>query len=697
MTSTDPRARWYAGLAGTSLSTRLTLTFGAIVVLTVVAVAAPTYASIRAELERQAWNRVEDGARLSSILLDTEATRLRHVAGTLAERPTLAILIRQDDQAALTAYLDRFREGIDAELVLVQDDQGKPLAWSADDPRMVSAGAPNDGFAWTNGPGSQLLLRQTWPMPVSDHDFTVVAAVWIDDAFVEDLAATTGLEQSILVGGRRLASSLGGAVQSAEAGGSPGTARAELTASGTRYYAVRAFIGDEPAPASIALETALPIDGLLRAENQWRLSLALGTLLVTAGSIGLGLWISHRLTHPLRQLTSSAIHIRQGDLATPVPLSMDPPEIQTLARALDESRIHIRDSLDRLARQKDWSDTLLRSIVEGIVTVDAQGRVTSFSPAAERITGWHSEEVVGRRVDDIVRTADGDPFSEEVPNPGGRRSIRVLHRSGRPLTLATTAASVRPPDGEAAQLALVLRDTTEEESVQSLRSYFLANISHEFRTPLSAINASVELLMDDLESLSASQLRELLDSIHRSVTGLQTLIDNLLESLSIEAGRFSVRRRPLPLQQVIDEAARVMRPLLNRRRQELECQIPAGLPLLSIDPMRITQVLVNLLSNASKYSPVQDRILLSVEAPAGNSVRVSVSDHGEGIPPSERESLFRRFVRLSVSDAPQYGVGLGLSVVKAIVEEHGGQVGVDERPGGGSIFWFTLPRDEGRG
>jgi signal transduction histidine kinase len=153
----------------------------------------------------------------------------------------------------------------------------------------------------------------------------------------------------------------------------------------------------------------------------------------------------------------------------------------------------------------------------------------------------------------------------------------------------------------------------------------------------------------------------------------------------------------LPLQQVIDEAARVMRPLLNRRRQELECQIPAGLPLLSIDPMRITQVLVNLLSNASKYSPVQDRILLSVQAPAGNSVRVSVADHGEGIPPGERESLFRRFVRLSVSDAPQYGVGLGLSVVKAIVEEHGGQVGVDERPGGGSIFWFTLPREEGRG
>ena len=273
--------------------------------------------------------------------------------------------------------------------------------------------------------------------------------------------------------------------------------------------------------------------------------------------------------------------------------------------------------------------------------------------------------------------------------------MRVLHRTGRPLTLATTAASVRPPDGEAAQLALVVRDITEEEFVQSLRSYFLANISHEFRTPLSAINASVELLLEDLEGLTASELRELLDSIHRSVTGLQTLIDNLLESLSIEAGRFSVRRRPVQLPQLIDEAARVMQPLLNRRRQELICEVPAQLAPLSIDPMRITQVLVNLLSNASKYSPVQERILLTVEAPDGRAVRVSVADRGEGIPPAERENLFRRFVRLSASDAPQYGVGLGLSVVKAIVEEHGGEVGVDERPGGGSVFWFTLPRDEG--
>jgi signal transduction histidine kinase len=147
---------------------------------------------------------------------------------------------------------------------------------------------------------------------------------------------------------------------------------------------------------------------------------------------------------------------------------------------------------------------------------------------------------------------------------------------------------------------------------------------------------------------------------------------------------------------VIDEAVRVMRPLLNRRGQELVLEKPDGMAPLWIDPMRITQVLVNLLSNASKYSPVQVPILMTVELPEGQRVRVAVADRGEGIPRPERENLFRRFVRLSVSETQQYGVGLGLSVVKAIIEEHGGEVGVDERPGGGSIFWFTLPLERGR-
>ena len=703
MSQTAPsRPRWLNRLASTSLTARLVLTFGAIVLLAVLAAAVPAYAGIADELEQQAWGRVEGGGRLTLALLTQDRARLEDLAATLADRPTLADLLRRGDRAALTLYLAEFRKGVDVSYLHVLDGDRVRVAGSAEEPLPEPYEWTSDGFIWSSGPGSTILLQESNSLSVAGEEYTVVVGRTLDDAYASALAETARLEQTFIYQDQRLASSLGLAGSdleaTARARGSEGwaTPRVELAVGERRMYGVVVPLLGDAGETVAFLEVALPVEDLESAERRWRLGLGWGTFLVTAGATALGLWISRRLTLPLRQLTTAAHRLRSGDLATPVPLLLDPPEIQTLAHALEESRVHIHENLERLARQKDWSDTLLRSIVEGIVTMDPQGRVTTFSPAAERITGRRAEEVLGHRVDDVLRTADGDPFSDEIPNPGGRRSVRILHRSGRPLTLATTAASVRPPDGEAAQLALVLRDITEEESVQSLRSYFLANISHEFRTPLSAINASVELLLEDLEGLHPGELKELLDSIHRSVTGLQTLIDNLLESLSIEAGRFNVRRQPTDLQKVIDEAARVMQPLLNRRGQELLCEVPSGLAPQWIDPMRITQVFVNLLSNASKYSPVQEQIQLRVEASPGQGLRVSVADRGEGIPRAERENLFRRFVRLSASDAPQYGVGLGLSVVKAIVEEHGGEVGVDERPGGGSIFWFRLPCDEGR-
>jgi signal transduction histidine kinase len=136
-----------------------------------------------------------------------------------------------------------------------------------------------------------------------------------------------------------------------------------------------------------------------------------------------------------------------------------------------------------------------------------------------------------------------------------------------------------------------------------------------------------------------------------------------------------------------------MKPLLERRQQNLSLDQPQRLPKIYADPTRLTQVLVNLLSTASKYGPLGEPIDVSLEEMDDRWLRVSVADRGPGIPADERENLFSRFIRLDTQDNTQYGIGLGLSVVKAIVEEHSGEVGVEERPGGGSIFWFTIPLD----
>jgi signal transduction histidine kinase len=244
---------------------------------------------------------------------------------------------------------------------------------------------------------------------------------------------------------------------------------------------------------------------------------------------------------------------------------------------------------------------------------------------------------------------------------------------------------------------MTLDDIVDDDiALQQLRSYFLASITHEFRTPLSALNASVEFLLDEIDHLSKEEIKDLLRSIHLSSTGLQTLIENLLESINIEAGRVTVRLRPIDLDEVVEEAVHVVRPLLSRRQQQLVVYYPPGLPQVMGDATRLQQALVNLLSNASKYGPMEQDIDLAIELLANGIVRISVADRGPGISPSDREKLFHRFVRLDTPGSAQYGVGLGLSVVKAIIEEHGGAVGVDARTGGGSIFWFTIPvGDEG--
>jgi signal transduction histidine kinase len=244
------------------------------------------------------------------------------------------------------------------------------------------------------------------------------------------------------------------------------------------------------------------------------------------------------------------------------------------------------------------------------------------------------------------------------------------------------------------------RTLAELRQEKALTDHFLANVSHEFRTPLTAVAASVELLMDQAAELSPAELRELLVTLHLGVINLHKLVDNLLESASIEAGRFRVHPRPASLGDIIAEAAATMQPLLDRHGQRLAVELPAAIPMVMADPRRVVQVLVNLLSNASNAQrglPDMAHGQITISAAVednGRSVRVRVADQGPGISPQQRAELLkgRRFAAPPAGGDPDAstGFGLGLSVVKAIVEGHGGQLGMDGRPGGGAVVWFTL-------
>jgi signal transduction histidine kinase len=237
----------------------------------------------------------------------------------------------------------------------------------------------------------------------------------------------------------------------------------------------------------------------------------------------------------------------------------------------------------------------------------------------------------------------------------------------------------------------IVRERDEETRRRTIQAYFLANVSHEFRTPLAGMKVSLELLMENAASLTPHETDELLRSLTSSASSLQSLIDNLLESSKIEAGHFSLRRVNVSLAGALASALRVVQPLMTRRAQSLTLDVPLTLPKLSVDETRVTQVALNLLSNASKYSPMGSQIDVRVLDTLAGFLRVEVSDQGTGLPPERAASAFKPFVRLGEAEAEDYGSGLGLAVVKAVAEAHGGRVGYEPRIGGGSIFWFTLP------
>jgi two-component system phosphate regulon sensor histidine kinase PhoR len=512
----------------------------------------------------------------------------------------------------------------------------------------------------------------------------------LSDEFARQMKAQTGLEHSLLVDGQPVASSMDARRSS------PPTAAAQapqeqLDLDGALYSVDRFDLSGPGLQAEVALE----VTGISATQRRliWILT---GSILAVAMLASLvGILLARRISAPLSRLADGASAMSRGDLDSPLIVEARVREVALVAQALESARTDLKRSVNELREEKVWIDHLLEAIVEGIVTLDRQGRITFFSHGAEQITGWKREEVLGLTCDAVFHPIETkQTFSQVIPMPGSRQKISVELRDGRHATLAVTGARLLPPARGDDRVALVFRDVSEEEAVHRLLGHFLANVAHEFRTPLSALAASVELLLDKAPDLSAAELEELLTSLHLGVLSLQTLIDNLLESASIEAGHFRVHPRPSNLSEIIAEAIGMMQPLLNKHGQRLVVELPAAIPTVRADPRRTVQILINLLSNASKYGP--DDAEIEVKASVQDLwVRVSVADSGPGIPPKQQKDLFRRFVHPdSNNDKAQVGAGLGLSVVKAVAKAHGGEAGIAERPGGGSVFWFTLPLED---
>jgi signal transduction histidine kinase len=219
----------------------------------------------------------------------------------------------------------------------------------------------------------------------------------------------------------------------------------------------------------------------------------------------------------------------------------------------------------------------------------------------------------------------------------------------------------------------------------------LATVAHELRGPLTALATSSELLAEDFVHLETQQIRDMLGAMHRRALWLQGLVENLLCAATIREGRLALYRQSLSLADLLGDVDAVVRPILAKRQQRLRVRAAATLPQVVADSRRLSQVLINLILNASKFAAPETIIAVTLSM-RGDAVRVAVSDRGPGISAHQADLLFEPYYQApSTAAGSKDGIGLGLSIVKSIVEAHGGSVGVENRRGGGARFWFTVP------
>ena len=416
-------------------------------------------------------------------------------------------------------------------------------------------------------------------------------------------------------------------------------------------------------------------------------AIVLGALAVLAGVI-----LGQQVTGPVATLTDAAERLGKGDFSTSIPIG-GTQEVGKLARTMEDMRNNLVELTGTLRRREAEAQAVLGGIVEGVYAVDKSRVIRYLNPQAARLLGVQPSEAIGRFCGDVLKPCleDGQrpcetrcPILRARTEGSASASERLELSAGAPRTTVITSAA--PVDELQVQ---VIRDETELEGVRRARDSVLANISHEFRTPLAAQLASIELLRDGLDRLPIEQQEELVLSLERGTLRLTNLIDNLLESVRIESGQLGIRHQSVAVTELIEDAEGLIGSLLKQRGQTLELAIPEDLPNIDGDGPRLTQVFVNLLANASKYAPEHSVVYIGAAA-EDTLVRVWLEDEGPGVPETETSSIFERFYRGPAQEPEPGGLGLGLWIVKSIIDRHGGTIRAS-RVGNRTRFEVGLP------
>ena len=352
------------------------------------------------------------------------------------------------------------------------------------------------------------------------------------------------------------------------------------------------------------------------------------------------------------------------------------------------------------ARRERW-EAVFRQTTEGIVLVDQNARIIGFNPASEEITGFTAAEAMDRDFTNVVRRTLPENLDMNTLSPLrpvlAEGAVLTKHeellkrKNGHKVWVEMSSSPILDPDGSIASAVVILRDIQREKEVEGIKSDFISIVSHELRTPLTAIKGFLSMILArDFGELSDTQFH-FLSRVYQSNQRMVNLVEDLLDVSKIDSGQVNLRPVPLKLEPIIQEVVADLAPKGFDNQISLKVNRKNKLPLVLVDESRVRQIFSNLIDNAIKYSLPQKEVTIDF-AVRGDYLLISITDEGIGIPQTQLERIFEKFGRApNTIGLEASGTGLGLYIVKSLVESHGGTIDVMSHEGKGSRFSFTLP------
>jgi two-component system phosphate regulon sensor histidine kinase PhoR len=478
-----------------------------------------------------------------------------------------------------------------------------------------------------------------------------------------------------------------------------------------RDLAYRAVRYQPPSGPAVVLRMAVPVGEVRGAIAVVRSRLVLVSLIILILGGAVSLMLSRGFSMRVERLKDFAGRVAAGDFR-PLELEDTEDELTDLVRALNETASRLDESILTLTGERNRSSAILRSMAEGVAVIDARERVVFCNQAFAQILSVDAAESENRPLLEVVRQADLVALARLALQSGEHVQGDLVLGTVSPQNFGVTAAPITALDSQANGRAsssttqstgngaprppvqqgavIVLHDISELRRLERVRQDFVANVSHEFKTPLTAIQGFAEtLLTGALEDEKNN--RRFLEIIRDHAVRLGRLTDDLLKLARIEAGKLELEFHRVAIADIIESCATTTLMRASRRNLSLDVSFPPTLPAVRGDSSLLREVLQNLLDNAVQYTQPGGKITLSATAGDSEAI-VTVADTGIGIPQAEKERIFERFYRVDAARSREVGgTGLGLSIAKHIVEAHGGRIWVDSSVGQGSQFHFSIP------